>query len=84
MDGRKHGYCKDYESEFIPCTPQLRKILNFKEIKVDKTKILKNNKNNDLDININSLLDNLRMEWYNQFTNKEKLPSKRKINTKKK
>ena len=84
MDGRKHGYCKDYESEFIPCTPQLRKVLNFKEIKVDKTKILKNNKNNDDDININSLFDNLRMEWYNQFTNKEKLPSKKKVYQKKK
>ena len=82
MYGRKHGYCKDYESEFIPCTPQLRKVLNFKEIKIDKTKILKNNKNNDDDININCLFDNLRMEWYNQFTNKEKLPSKRKYNKK--
>ena len=83
MEGRKHGYCKDYESDYLPCTPQLRKILNFKEIKVDKMKILKNNKNND-DININCLFDNLRMEWYNQFTNKEKLPSKKKTTNKKK
>ena len=81
MEGRKHGYCKDYESEYLPCTPQLRKVLNFKETKIDKTKILKNNKIND-DININSLFDNLRMEWYNQFTNKEKLPSKKKNNKK--
>ena len=82
IDGRRHGYCKDYESEYIPCTPQLRKVLNFKEIKVDKTKILKNNKNNDDDMNVNSLFDNLRMEWYNQFTNKEKLPSKKRYNAK--
>jgi hypothetical protein len=79
MEGRKHGYCKDFESEYLPCTPQLRKILNFKEVKIDKTKILKNNKIND-DVNVNCLFDNLRMEWYNQFTNKEKLPSKRKLN----
>lgn len=81
MEGRKHGYCKDFESEYLPCTPQLRKILNFKEVKIDKTKILKNNKIND-DVNVNCLFDNLRMEWYNQFTNKEKLPSKRKLNKK--
>lgn len=82
MEGRKHGYCKDYESEYIPCTPQLRKILNFKDLKVDKFKILINNKNNNNDVNINSLFDNLRMEWYNQFTNKEKLPSKKKYSKK--
>jgi hypothetical protein len=82
LDGRKHGYCKDFESEFIQCTPQLRKVLNFKEIVIDKTKILKNNKNNNKEINLNSLFDDLRNDWYNQFTNKEKLPSKRKYNKK--
>ena len=76
-EGRKHGYCKNYESEYIQCTPQLRKILNFKEIKIDKTKIFKNNKNNNEEINLNSLLHNLRNDLYNNFTNKEKLPSKK-------
>lgn len=78
MDGRKHGYCKDYSSTVIPCTPHIRKILNFKEIKNDKTKIQKNNKINIDDINVNGLFEDLRNEWYNQFTNKEKLPSKRR------
>lgn len=78
LDGRKDGYCKEYQSDPIPCTPQLRKILNFKEIKIDKMKVLKNNKNNNDDINLNSLFDNLRNDWYNQFTNKEKLISKKK------
>lgn len=78
MDGRKWGFCKDYSSRVIPCTPHIRDILNFKEIKVDKTKIIKNNKVNTDDININALFDDLRNTWYNQFTNKEKLPSKRR------
>ena len=77
LDGRKHGFCKDYSSTTIPCTPQLRRMLNFKELKVDKTVVKKNNKISD-DININSLFENLRNDWYNQFTNKEQLPSKRK------
>jgi len=77
LEGRKHGYCKDYESKPIPCTPQIRKILDFKEQKEDKTKILKNNRNNNTSINLNSLFDGLRMDMYNQFTNKEQLPSKK-------
>ena len=36
LDGRKYGYCKDYESKYIPCTPQLKKILNFKDTKIEK------------------------------------------------
>jgi hypothetical protein len=78
MDGRKYGFCKDYSSTIIPCTPHLRKMLNFKEIKIDKTKIIKNNKVNSEDINVNTLFDNLRDTWYNQFTNKDQLPTKRK------
>ena len=78
MDGRKYGFCKDYSSTIIPCTPHLRKILNFKEIKIYKTKIKKNNKVNSEDINVNTLFENLRDTWYNQFTNKDQLPSKRK------
>ena len=81
MDGRKYGFCKDYSSTTIPCTPHLRKILNFKEIKIDKTKIIKNNKVNN-DLNINTLFDNLRDNWYNQFTNKDQLPKKRNQNKK--
>jgi hypothetical protein len=77
MKGRKHGFCKDYSSTAIQCTPQLRKVLNFREI-VDKTRIQKSNKINNDDVNVNSLFDNLRNDWYNQFTNKEKLPSKKK------
>ena len=83
LNGRKHGYCKDYSSTIIPCTPQLRKILNFKEIKIDKTKIIKNNKlDNELQ-NINALLENTMNDWYNQFTNKEQLATKKKYNRKK-
>lgn len=78
LDGRKHGYCKDYKSDIIPCTPQLKKILNFKEIKIDKTKILKNNKMNSSDLNVNSVIDNLLNDWYNQFTNKTEIPRRRK------
>jgi len=78
MEERKWGFCKEYSSNVIPCTPHLRKVLNFKEIKIDKTKIIKNNKVNSDDININTLFDNLRDTWYNQFTNKEQLQSKRK------
>jgi hypothetical protein len=78
MDGRKYGYCKDYSSTTIPCTPLLRKMLNFKEIKIDKTIVKKNNKLND-DVNVNSLFENLRCDLFNQFTNKEQLPSKRKV-----
>ena len=84
MDGRKYGFCKDFSSTIIPCTPHLRKILNFKEIKIDKTKIIKNNKVNNVDnININTLFDSLRDNWYNQFTNKDQLPTKRKTKPKK-
>ena len=78
LDGRKHGYCKDYKSDIIPCTPQLKKILNFKEIKVDKTKILKNNKINNSELNVNCVIDNLLNDWYNQFTNKNEIPRRRK------
>ena len=78
LDGRKHGYCKDYKSDIIPCTPQLKKILNFKDIKLDKTKILKNNKINNSDLNVNTVIDNLLSDWYNQFTNKTEIPRKRK------
>lgn len=78
LDGRKHGYCKDYKSDIIPCTPQLKKVLNFKEFKVDKTKILKNNKINNSELNVNSVIDNLLNDWYNQFTNKEEIPRRRK------
>lgn len=78
LDGRKHGYCKDYKSDIIPCTPQLKKILNFKDIKLDKTKILKNNKINNSDLNVNTVIDNLLSDWYNQFTNKSEIPRKRK------
>jgi hypothetical protein len=81
-DGRKHGYCKDYESDKIPCTPHLSKVLNFKEVKVDKTKILKNNKNNNEDLNINSIFENLRNDWYNQFTAKDRLLSKKTVKKK--
>jgi hypothetical protein len=78
LDGRKYGYCKDYSSTVIPCTPLLRRMLNFKEIKDDKHMIKKNNKLND-DVNVNSLFENIRCDLFNQFTNKEKLPSKRKV-----
>ena len=40
-----------------------------------------NNKNND-DVNINSLYDNFREDLFNQFTNKEELPCKKKYNKK--
>lgn len=82
LEGRKHGYCKDYKSDVIPCTPQLKKILNFKEIKVDKTKILKNNKINNFDLNVNCVIDNLLNDWYNQFTNKSEIPRRKKIKEK--
>tara|TARA_B100001093_G_C26813017_1_gene1008354 strand:- start:411 stop:1790 length:1380 start_codon:yes stop_codon:yes gene_type:complete len=80
-ENRKHGYCKDYESVPIPCTPQLRKILNFKEIKIDKNKITTNNKISD-NVNINSLFDSFRNDLYNKFTAKEQLASKKKIKVK--
>lgn len=51
MENRKYGFCKDYESVPIPCTPQLRKILNFKEIKQDKNKVTTSNKIRE-DVNI--------------------------------
>ena len=76
MENRKYGFCKDYESVPIPCTPQLRKILNFKENKHDKNKITKSNKIDD-EININCLFDNLRTDLYNQFTNKESFLNKK-------
>lgn len=78
MEGRKYGFCKDFSSTIIPCTPHLRKFLNFKEIKIDKTKIIKNNKVNNDNIHVKTLLDNLRDNWYNQFTNKDQLPTKKK------
>jgi len=82
MDGRKYGFCKDYSSTSIPCSPMLSKLLNFKEIKIDKTKIIKNNKANIDNINVNTLFDNLRENWYNQFTNKDQLATKKKTKTK--
>ena len=82
LDGRKYGYCKDYKSDIIPCTPQLKKVLNFKEIKVDKTKILKNNKINNLELNVNGVIDNLLNDWYNQFTNKSEIPRRKKTKEK--
>ena len=78
MDGRKYGYCKDYSSTLIPCTPHLIKLLNFKEYKSDRNLLNKL----DTESNMNSLFDNLRDSLYNQFTNKEKLPSKRRNNKK--
>ena len=74
--GRKYGYCKDYSSTAIPCTPHLIKLLNFKEYKSDRNLLNKL----DTESNMNSLFDNLRDSLYNQFTNKEKLPSKRRNN----
>ncbi len=82
MDNRKYGFCKDFTSAIIPCTPHLRRILNFKEIQVDKTKIIKSNKVDLNEVNVNTLFDNLRTTWYNQFTNKDQLPAKRKTKTK--
>lgn len=83
LENRKFSYCKDYKSDYIGCTPALRKILNFKDLPVDKTKILKNNKNNNESMNMNVILDNVLDDMFGQFTNRLTLNTKKR-NTKRK
>jgi hypothetical protein len=74
-DGRKHGYCKDFQTKPIQLTPHLRKVLSFKEISNDNNKIKVINKISS-DTNIHLLFDNICEQFYNDFTNKEILPTK--------
>ena len=76
MDGRKYGYCRDFSSPTIPCTPHLKKLLNFKDDKIDKMLI---NKITDKNESIDNKLDNVRDLLYNQFTNKSPTRSKKPI-----
>ena len=72
LDDRKYGYCKDFSSNSIPCTPYLMKLLNFK---IDKNEIiLKVDSSGSKDM----LIDSTRDLFYNLFTNKQDLQSKRK------
>ena len=74
LDDRKYGYCKDFSSNSIPCTPYLMKLLNFK---IDKNEIiLKVDSSGSKDM----LIDSTRDLFYNMFTNKQDLQSKRKKN----
>ena len=66
MDGRKYGYCRDFSSTLIPCTPHLIKLLNFKKID--------NNLNKKEEIDI----DDFRTNLYNIFTNKTPIRKKLK------
>ena len=74
-DGRKHGYCKDYQSQPKKLTPHLRKILNFKESNKEKNQINTINKISP-ETNIHLLFDNICEQFYNDFTNKEIFPTK--------
>ena len=69
MEGRKYGYCRDFSSTLIPCTPHLIKLLNFKT----------NNTNNIVKSKINSVssLDDFRNNLYNSFTNKTPIRTKK-------
>ena len=72
LDDRKYGYCKDFSSNSIPCTPYLMKLLNFK---IDKSEIvLKVDSSGSRDM----LIDSTRDLFYNIFTNKKDLQSKKK------
>ena len=80
LNGRQYGFCKDYSSPLIPCSPLLKKKLGFKDSKNDNNI---NIKKNDENLNVATLFDNLRDEWYNKFTNKQKLVSKKPTSKKK-
>jgi hypothetical protein len=77
QEGRKYGYCKDYSSTLIECTPHICKLLNF-----DK----RSNKNNSLipnKIEIENQEDsiyNFRELLYTQFTQKTPIRQKKIIN----
>ena len=69
MEGRKYGYCRDFSSTLVPCTPHLIKLLNLK----------KNNDNNLIKAQISSIssLDDFRNNLYNTFTNKTPIRQKK-------
>jgi len=73
MEGRKYGYCRDFSSTIIPCTPHLQKLLNF------------NNNNSSTTLNKMECnnLDDFRSNLYNVFTNKTPIRTKKPVNTKK-
>lgn len=71
-EGRKHGYCKEYVSNPIPCTPHLIKLLNFKVKKTEVVLKIDSSGNKD------SIIENTRDLFYNEFTNKNELKSKKK------
>lgn len=73
MEGRKYGYCRDFSSTLVPCTPHLIKLLKFK--------IVNNDKNNNLvkiQINSQSSFDDFRTQLYNSFTNKTPIRTKKR------
>lgn len=80
MSGRKYGYCKDYSSEYIKCTEHLLKLLNWtsnKNKEINQFNLPNITKMSHED----SIVDDLRMHLYNQFTNKS--PSKQRLRKKK-
>jgi len=66
MEGRKYGYCRDFSSTLIPCTPHLKKLLNFKDEK----------KNNIFNNMVCDNEDDFRLNLYNSFTNKTPIRTK--------
>lgn len=72
LERRKYGYCKDYSSNPIPCTPHLLKLLNFKISKSEVVLKVDCSGNKDM------IVDNTRDLFYNLFTNKNELKSKKK------
>ncbi len=72
LDNRKYGYCKDYSSNSIPCTPHLIKLLNFKNNKSEVILKVDSSGNKDM------LIDSTRDLFFNLFTNKNDLKSKKK------
>ena len=78
QEGRKYGYCHSFSSTHIPCTPHIKKILNFKDNKDEtnekkiKSFVLKS-KNTDMTGSMNELRNLL----YDSFTNKSPIKQKR-------
>jgi hypothetical protein len=72
QEDRRYGYCKDYSSNPIPCTPHLLKLLNFN---IDKNKVILKVDSTGTD---EMLLDSIRDAFYNKFTNKCDLKTKKR------
>ena len=72
MDGRKYGYCRDFSSTLVPCTPHLIKLLKFKNININNNNTLQKTQ-----INSVASLDDFRNHLYNSFTNKTPIRTKK-------